>query len=274
MASANRRTREREATRERILAAARELFVAEGFEAVSMRKLAEVIEYTPAAIYTHFKDKHELLLALCDEDFGLLAGSMREVGEIDDPVERLRAMGRSYVRFAMEHPHHYRLMFMTTMPRYEVSEAAIEHGNPDEDGYACLRLAVAQCIASGRLRPEYSDADVVTQMCWGAAHGVVSLHITHKDDPWITWRRPLESAQLLLDSSIDGMLLRGDGRSRATAGGTTGGTTSAKTGEKTRVKTGAPKARARPKAGDAGADAGGGRDGGGTGRARARRRTR
>ncbi|MBS0196633.1 MAG: TetR/AcrR family transcriptional regulator [Planctomycetes bacterium] len=206
MGSTERRARERHATRERILAAARALFVKEGFEAVSMRKIAAAIEYTPAAIYTHFKDKTELLMALGDSDFGLMRDSMRDVEKIADPVERLRACGRAYIRFALEHPHHYRLMFMTSWPYIEPKDCLIEHGNADEDAHAFLCGLVRECIQAGRLRPKYRDAHTTTQACWAAAHGVVSLYITHGSDPWVDFKHPRETAELLLDAAIDGML--------------------------------------------------------------------
>ena len=214
MGSTERRARQKDATREKILAAARDLFVREGFEAVSMRRIAEAIEYTAAAIYTHFKDKTELLMALADADFGLLRESMRDADSIADPVERLRAGGRAYIRFALSHPHHYRLMFMTTWPHIQPAACGIEHGNADEDAFCCLHETVARCIGEGRFRPEYSDPQKVTQLCWAAVHGVVSLFITHGEDPWVQFRAPRETAEMLLNASLDGMLMPAQARAR------------------------------------------------------------
>lgn len=208
MGSHERRARERNATKDKILSAARELFLRDGFEAVSMRKIAAAIEYTPAAIYTHFPDKQSLLMALGDSDFGLFRESMRGIETIADPVERLRAGGRAYIHFAFENPQHYRLMFMTTWPHFDPSECGIEHGNPDEDAFACLKGVVAACIQDGLFRPEYHNVQRVTQACWAAVHGVVSLYITHGNDPWVDFQDPLETAEMLMNSHIDGMLLK------------------------------------------------------------------
>ncbi len=213
MGSQERRARERNATRERILAAARDLFVREGFEKVTLRRIAEAIEYTPAALYVHFEDKHALMSALCDQDFGLLREAMRTADAIEDPVERVRAIGGAYVDFALAHPHHYRFMFMTPWPSTVEAEMiiagekkAIKHGNPDEDAYAFLRHGVAACIEQGRFKEPYTDVGVVTQMCWASAHGIVSLFITHGHDPWVDFRAPQRSAHLLLDAVLDGMV--------------------------------------------------------------------
>jgi AcrR family transcriptional regulator len=195
------------ATQEKILASARRLFVRHGFDAVTMRKLAQAVGCSPGAIYVHYKDKQDVLRTLMDQDFSLFRDGMTATNAIVDPISRLRACGQGYVRFALTHPHHYRLMFMTELPFVDPKRSTIEHGNPDCDGYACLRETVRACITTGRLGPAYRDVETVTQMCWGAAHGVVSLFIAHGDDPWVDFKDPLQTAFLLLDASIDGMTL-------------------------------------------------------------------
>ena len=84
MGTKERREREKEEIRQKILDAARELFVQEGYDAVSMRKIAEKIEYSPTAIYLHFKDKRSVLIALCDEDFLRLARELQKIGRVED----------------------------------------------------------------------------------------------------------------------------------------------------------------------------------------------
>lgn len=210
MASADRRAREREETRGKILAAARRLFVEDGFEAVTLRRIAEAIEYTAPAIYSHFSDKQQLMLALCDGDFALLRRAFAKTERVADPVDRLRALGKAYVRFALDHPHHYRFMFMTAHP-LDAAESAIQKGNPDEDAYAYLRATVAACIEAGRLPAVSRDVESVTQACWGASHGVVSLYLTHGSDCWITWKNPVKAAYTLIDAVVNGMVGIGGG---------------------------------------------------------------
>ena len=208
MASKDRREREREETRGKILEAAREMFVANGVEAVTMRAIAERIEYTPTAIYHHFRDKNALITELVQRDFAALARKFASVGRIDDPVERVRRFGQGYVDFALEHPSHYRFMFMTPESRF---------GGLGEDGndagvtaYAFLRDTVAECIATGRFRPEYDDVELVAQMLWAAVHGVASLHITKKGDGWFDWRDAQQTSGLMCAAMFAGMLRPGD----------------------------------------------------------------
>ncbi len=213
MGTKERREREREEIRGKILDAARELFVQEGYDAVTMRRIAERIEYSATAIYLHFKDKRAVLIALCDADFLRLAGELQKIGRVEDPIERMRLSGRAYVRFALENPNHYRWMFMTPHPELDPKDSGIRVGNPEEDAWAFLRGTVAEAIEAGLLRSELTDPDLVAQAVWGSVHGVVSLHIAKCNDDWVDWRPPAEVAELLMDATIRGLvrgLLRGE----------------------------------------------------------------
>lgn len=200
-----RRERERDRTRARIMDAARELFACHGYDAVSMRKIAEAIEYSPTAIYVHFQDKAALFRELCRADFSRLAGVFNELARIKDPVERICRIGHDYIRFALEFPNHYRLMFMTPLPPPDPQ--SMEHkGNPDEDAYAMLKLGVAEAIAHKRFRPEYKDAELATQVLWATAHGVASLQITKGNNQWVDWRPIEQRSQAALGALLRGML--------------------------------------------------------------------
>ena len=138
MKSATRRKQQQDELRAKILDAARELFVAHGVEAVSMRKVAEKIGYTATTLYNHFEDKDALLRALCDADFGTLQESFRRIGKIADPIERLRKLGQAYIEFALRYPSHYRLMFMTPRVPRDVDCPARDRARRSRSG--CLRI--------------------------------------------------------------------------------------------------------------------------------------
>ncbi len=207
MGTKERRERERLETRDLILDAARELFLSEGYERVSMRRLAEKIEYSPTAIYVHFVDKEELFRELCHRDFARLAEALQQIGNQPDPVERLRQLGRGYIEFGVQYPNHYKLMFMTPHPCDGLDERDREvKGNPEKDAYAFLKLTVQAAIDGGRLRPELNDAELVAQTLWAGVHGVISLHIAKHDDYWVEWRPLEQRAQTMLDAVLNGML--------------------------------------------------------------------
>lgn len=206
MGTIERRERERQELRTRILDAARELFAEEGYDAVTMRRIAERIEYSPTAIYFHFRDKLTLLRELCDEDFGALAHEFQKIARIGDPIDRLRRIGQAYVGFGLTHRNHYRLMFMTPHPEaMKPEDSRIKRGNPEEDAYAFLKATVVDAIAAGRLRPEFSDPDLVSQMVWAGTHGVVSLHIAKCKDDWVDWRDPIATAHAQIEVLIRGL---------------------------------------------------------------------
>lgn len=206
MGTKERRERERQEVREKILEAARDLFASEGYEAVTMRKIADRIEYSPTAIYLHFKDKEAVVRELCELDFLALAQEFGGIAAIADPVERIRAAGLAYADFGVRHPNHYRLMFMTPHPHHADEETPIEKGNPDEDAYAFLLGAVGEAIAQGRFRPGAGDPELIAQTLWAAIHGVVSLQITKADDPWCEWQPLPDRTGAMMDLLLRGLL--------------------------------------------------------------------
>jgi AcrR family transcriptional regulator len=146
----NRRDQRRDELKRKILDAARELFVMEGVEKVSMRKVAQKIGYTATTLYDHFHDKEAMLLAICEAYFLSLRKGSQRIAKIADPLERLRELGFVYVEYALRHPSHYRLMFMT--PRVHQMNAPnekLKKGDSDQDAYAFLKETVSAVIAEG-----------------------------------------------------------------------------------------------------------------------------
>ncbi len=212
MGPRERREREREEIRTRILDAARELFASEGIESVTMRRIADRIEYSPTAIYFHFKDKEALLADLCDCDFREFAHGFARIAQIPDPIERLKAAGAAYVQFGLTHPSHYRLMFMT--PRATAAASTIDKGNPEEDAYAFLKGIVSELLSRGYFRNDLTDPDLAAQVIWSAVHGLVSLEIAKCKDEWVDWRPVEERSRIVIEMIIRGLMK--DGAARGT----------------------------------------------------------
>ena len=211
-----RRGREKAELRTKMLDAARELFVSEGYDAVTMRKVAERIEYSPTAIYLHFADKDALIRDLCVHDFSAFAARFAEAASVADPIERLRRAGEVYVAFALGHPQQYRLMFMTPYPPVEPdAEQAVD---PAQNSYLFLRTTIAQAIEQGRLRPEHSNAELVAQTVWAGMHGVVSLHIAKGcEGGWIQWTPIEQRIRAMVEMIFDALLAERPARRAAAA---------------------------------------------------------
>ena len=176
-----RKAREKAELRQKIVAAARHLFVSEGYERVSMRKIAERIDYSPTTIYLYFTNKAELLDSVCEEtQLRLLSEVERLVDDGLDPLGALKACAEAYARFGLDHPEDYRLMVILR-PEYEEG-LGIEEGSVVEKLLGYLNSVVSECMARGQIRK--GDVTLTSQAVWAAVHGAVSLVISYPDFPW------------------------------------------------------------------------------------------
>jgi AcrR family transcriptional regulator len=204
MSITDRRAREKEELRQKILDTARDLFIAHGYDGVTLRKIADAIEYAPGTIYGYFKDKEELLRALCVADWEAFEQSFPRDYQPADPLAAIRGIGLAYIRFALAHPNQYRLMFMAPKPPelHALDDATLaKRGDPARDGYALLRQTVQAAIDADLLRDEFRNPDLVAQTLWAGVHGMASLAITRDHDQWLQWQ-PEEAR---IDAMLDGL---------------------------------------------------------------------
>jgi AcrR family transcriptional regulator len=199
-----RRQRERTQIRERILDAALEVFATDGAEGVTMRALADAIEYTPPVIYAHFRDKDAIIEELCYRQLRAFAKAFASFGNLD-PVERLRQIGYVYVDFATTNPSHFRFLFLQ-QHQYTKSDEEIGKDDPQQNAYAYLKQTAIEAVEAGLLRAEFTDGEEVAQMCWGAAHGVVALQNIKGKDSWIDWRDARTTARRLIDTTLNALV--------------------------------------------------------------------
>jgi AcrR family transcriptional regulator len=177
-----RHVRDRETVRRAILDAARELFVAEGFQNVSIRKIAERIEYSPAAIYGYFPSKDDIFFSLAEHGFRLLYGDHRDATALDalPPLERIRAIFWRLYEFSCEHPQYFALMFVDrSVPR-------IGH---EYERFAFAREMKAQyieeldrCVRGGVFPPDVPPAAAFRLLSTGLI-GVATLRLSQRLAP-------------------------------------------------------------------------------------------
>jgi AcrR family transcriptional regulator len=183
---------EKQALRTVIIDAARELFIHQGVEAVTMRAIATRIGYSATSLYLYFSDKDQLLRAVVDTDVLKLAQALQSTLSIADPLQRFLQFAQHYVQFALTNPNHYRMMFMTQHPPCDIALSSIEQNNPEQDAYSQLIGVVTSAYAAGIFKPAFTDATLIAQTVWAAMHGLCSLQINMAEDAWINWR-PLET---------------------------------------------------------------------------------
>jgi AcrR family transcriptional regulator len=186
-----------------MLDVARDMFVRHGYEATTMRAIASEIELTPTAIYHHFRSKEALLTELVTSDFRALGLALRRAGQIADPIRRLEHLGHAYVAFAVEHPMHYQLMFMSSRPSLFDD---VQRGDPGQEAYAVVRATCAEAMAEGRFAPQYQDVDEIAQILWSGLHGLLALHITKRDARWLAWRDTQRTSGHLMQALMTGLL--------------------------------------------------------------------
>ena len=171
----HRQAQEKQALRQAILTAAGELFLEQGYEHFSLRKVAERIGYSPTTIYLYFRDKDDLLFTVVDEGFVRFGQQLAAAAESqEDPWERIIALGRAYVAFGLQNPMYYQLMFMQRADFLTHPPAG--ESQPRIASFQVLQQAVQQAIDAGVLRP--GDAENYSDVLWALVHGMVSLAIS------------------------------------------------------------------------------------------------
>jgi AcrR family transcriptional regulator len=180
MGVAERRVRERESMKSRILTAATELIREEGYEKLTIRKVADRIEYSPMALYNHFPDKDSILKALADEGFARYLKAFPKPSALP-PIEELRRYMLSYIQFAVDQPEQYRLVFMTPRHGTSVKEAHNDQTVeqiPDGNGRAAFTKLVEQVKLCGKGNESLRNSFAVALCLWTGIHGAASLLIT------------------------------------------------------------------------------------------------
>lgn len=184
--------------RNEILDAAREMFVAEGYQNVSMRKLADKIGYSATTIYLHFKDKNDLLHQICEESFAQLARNISSIQQLSaNSMDKLRMGLREYINFGLRHPSHYEVIFI--MPLKSEVEADYE-SSQGKVAFETLCSSVGDCIKDNLLKS--NDVGLISQTLWAGIHGITSLLITHSGFPFVEREKLIDNVIETLISGI------------------------------------------------------------------------
>jgi AcrR family transcriptional regulator len=192
--------------REEILQAAKELFLEQGYDQTTIRRIADRVGVSAPALYLYFQDKEQMMLALCDQTFGHLIQSISEIEKtVADPRQRIRQFGEAYLKFGLKHPDEYRLIFLgSNIPE---SVRKVGHRMPTDDP---TRPGVGGAIVFQRLVAILADAeaaglklnypaDTCAELCWMGIHGLVSALILKPEFPW-------SNRDLLVEGMLDIMM--------------------------------------------------------------------
>lgn len=176
MAIKERKEREKQEMRNLIIESATQLFLKQGYDKTSIRNIAEDIEYSPATIYLYFKEKDEIFYVIHENAFAILDQELRKHDVVEDPFERLAAIGKTYIRFAIENPDYYDLMFIMRAPMAQIkSEEKWEAG---DCAFGYLLETLSACLEQQRIKPV--DLHVAAVTTWSFVHGLASLYIRER----------------------------------------------------------------------------------------------
>jgi AcrR family transcriptional regulator len=170
-----RRERRRLALREAIVDAARTIVREEGLRALTMRRIADAIDYAPASLYAHFPSREALLAELCREGSAALFAALAAVAGEPEPRARLEALATAYVRFALERPDTYRLIFMEDPALTKVIFESLE-SDEARRSLALIVAPLAELRAAGRLRTT-AGPEQLADLLWTVVHGIASLRL-------------------------------------------------------------------------------------------------
>jgi AcrR family transcriptional regulator len=187
--------------RAEILEAAERIFIAEGYEGATIRKIADEVGVSSTALYMHFRDKDQILLEICTEAMEHLLSINSEISaQPIDSVARVRMMLERYVQFALENPNAYRLVFCSSPVAASIQKqaATMEIGSNCFDRFVGV---VREIAAEGRLRQ--GDAKSAAQALWAACHGMVALMITKPD---FDWAPPEQLMRVMIDGLLYGLI--------------------------------------------------------------------
>ncbi|WP_234734057.1 TetR/AcrR family transcriptional regulator [Tellurirhabdus bombi] len=195
MGIVERRQRQKEEVRTSILQAAWQLVEQEGWQALSIRKIADAIEYSVPVIYAHFQNKEAILLEFTKEGFRLLAREIQQAKEKhDQPNQQLQAMAEAYWHFAFTHKEYYQLMFGLGIPACDTVRQV-----PEMQLFSDVLITVIQKALAGSQQP-HTDHMLKFHTFWSILHGLVSIQMIDRNATPSDWNR------LVLQDAVAGFI--------------------------------------------------------------------
>jgi AcrR family transcriptional regulator len=178
MGTAERKVKEKEELKALILQAAKKLFVEKGVEQTTIRNIAAEIEYSVGTVYVYYKDKNDILHDLHSQGFTQLGDTLRVLNFVAEPMERLKALSKAYMNFAVENPDMYDLMFSMKAPMVFLEAKCQEKWNEGKAAFEILHTVLSQCLEAGYFKGH--QLEPLAFCIWSALHGMCSLHNSHR----------------------------------------------------------------------------------------------
>lgn len=193
MSLKERKERQKTEMRDAILSAALHLFSDDGYDNVTMRKIADEIEYSVGTIYLYFKDKDEIFFELHKLGFDEFYKRQIAIQNLKDPLQRLKEHGLAYIQFAIDQPQYYDLMFISRIPAKTIKQK--QNWTSGDRTYELLKLNIVQAKDAGYIKDV--EVDVAAFSLWSFVHGISSLFVRDR-----LTMIPLQKIQSLIAGAI------------------------------------------------------------------------
>lgn len=180
MVSSERKERQRATLRQQILNAAREITIRDGFAALTMRKIAQAIEYAPGTIYLYFENRDEIAIQLCRQGYQELLESLQPTTNIAEPRDRLRAIASAYINYGLTNTATYRLIFMEDPKFTNAALFEVPIDSADGAGMQSFQLLVTifDDMKAERMLSIGADSARLAEIFWTSLHGILSIKLT------------------------------------------------------------------------------------------------
>jgi AcrR family transcriptional regulator len=204
MSVSERREKEKLELRALILSAAKKLFVNKGIEHTTIRNIAEAIDYSVGTVYVYFKDKNAIFHALHTQGFNELGKQLQVLMAVEDPMQRVKALGRVYINFAKDNTDMYNLMFSLPAPIDFLEKEDTDEWKEGVLAFKVLKDSLADCIKMGHFKGH--TLEPLTYLFWSAVHGMCALYISERakgvnlKDPDTIVERGYESFLKMIES--------------------------------------------------------------------------
>lgn len=177
MGLTERKEREKIELKNLILEASRKILLANGQDGLSIRKIADEVEYSPATIYLYFADKDAILHELMEMGFGVMNEYMMDSYAEKDPIKRIHTIGHAYIRFGLENKDWYELMFNSDKPMKHIEKCCEDW----DQGMAMFAFLTQTCKeALNQLEIQDVESDILALHLWSSVHGLVNLYLTER----------------------------------------------------------------------------------------------
>ena len=177
MSLADRKEREKIKLKSKILDAAKKILLVQGERGLSIRKIAGMIEYSPATIYLYFKDKDAIMHELMNTGFTILTNALTQESSEANPVIRLRKLGLAYIHFGIKNKDWYNIMFNSEKPMQHIEKCSVEW----DQGmrlFEYIRLTCREAVDACHI-PDMDD-ELLALHLWSSVHGLVNLALTDR----------------------------------------------------------------------------------------------